>query len=191
MRREFDVSDPSEVGGLFLNMIYDDGFVAYLNGEEVARANMGDLIRPNYRSKSARSADGDPDFGLFEITESKDLLVPGTNVLAIQLHNTSITSSDAILVPELIHRDFYPGREYDRINDIDSLQKLIHAQGMFSKKQLQAVMGEFWENHFTTDYDKTAEYLDDLEDSLGDNAMFEQQSGQLPVRFSHRVPGAT
>ena len=178
VRREFDVSDPSEVGGLFLNMIYDDGFVAYLNGEEVARANMGDLIRPNYRSKSARSADGDPDFGLFEITKSKDLLVPGINVLAIQLHNTSITSSDAILVPELIHRDFYPGREYDRINDIDSLQKLIHAQGMFSKKQLQAVMGEFWENHFTTDYDKTAEYLDDLEDSLGENAMFEQQAEQ-------------
>ena len=49
---------------------------------------------------------------------------------------------------------------------------------MFSKKQLQAVMGEFWENHFTTDYDKTAEYLDDLEDSLGDNAMFEQQAEQ-------------
>jgi hypothetical protein len=186
VRREFQIADPNELDGLLLSMIYDDGFVAYLNGHEVARANMGDLVRPNYRARAERAADGDPDFEVFDITEFKPLLVAGTNVLAIQLHNANYTSSDAILVPELLHREFYPGLEYDRINDIDSLQKLIHSQGIFSKKQLQAVMGEFWENHFTTDYDKTAEYLDDLDNSLGESAMFEQQAEQEAAQIEYK-----
>jgi hypothetical protein len=184
VRHEFDIADPSEIDGLLLKMIYDDGFVAYINGEEVARDNIGDLVRPNYRAR-ATAAD-DPNFEVFDISESKNLLNAGKNVLAIQLHNASITSSDAFLIPILLHREYYPGLEYDRINDIESLQQLIHAQGMFSKKQLQAVMGEFWENHFTTDYDKTAEYLEDLENSLGEEAMFEQQAEQEAAHIEYK-----
>ncbi|MBT5926176.1 MAG: DUF1800 family protein [Verrucomicrobia bacterium] len=183
VRHEFEIADPSEIDGLLLKMIYDDGFVAYINGEEVARDNMRDLVRPNYRATASNS--GDPDFGDFDISEFKNLLIAGNNVLAIQLHNTSYTSSDAILSPVLYRREYYPGLEYDRINDIDSLQKLIHSNGLFSKKQLQAVMGEFWENHFTTDYDKTAEYLDDLEDSLGEDAMFEPQAEQEAAHMEY------
>ena len=38
-RYAFNVSDPADFDSLTLNMRYDDGFVAYLNGHEVARAN--------------------------------------------------------------------------------------------------------------------------------------------------------
>jgi hypothetical protein len=38
-RYSFNVADPAEFDSLMLNMRYDDGFVAYLNGHEVARAN--------------------------------------------------------------------------------------------------------------------------------------------------------
>ena len=88
------------------------------------------------------------------------------------------TVSDAILVPELIHRKYIPGVEHDRIHDIESLQQLVHAQGLYSSKQLQSVMAEFWENHFTTDYDKTYDYLDDLEDSLARDAMSSAQAAR-------------
>ena len=186
VRREFNIADPNELEGLLLRMVYDDGFVAYLNGQEVARDNMGNLVRPNFRARATRSVPGDPGFAVFDITDSKKYLVAGTNVLAIQLHNREINGSDAILAPELLHREYYPGLEYDRIDDIESLQKLIHSQGMFSKKQLQAVMGEFWENHFTTDYDKTAEYLDDLDNSLGQDAMFEQQAEQEAAQIEYK-----
>jgi hypothetical protein len=39
LRVPFDVSNPGAVNRLSLDMKYDDGFVAYLNGTEVARAN--------------------------------------------------------------------------------------------------------------------------------------------------------
>ena len=38
-RYAFNVTDPAEFDSLSLDMRYDDGFVAYLNGHEVARAN--------------------------------------------------------------------------------------------------------------------------------------------------------
>ena len=38
-RIPFDVADPADVGSLWLAMHYNDGFVAYLNGQEIARRN--------------------------------------------------------------------------------------------------------------------------------------------------------
>ena len=37
MRIEFEVSDPGAIDVLNLKMKYDDGFIAYLNGQEIAR----------------------------------------------------------------------------------------------------------------------------------------------------------
>ena len=38
-------------------------------------------------------------------------------------------------------------------------QHLLHLRGIYSRRQLQAALAEFWENHFTTDFDKVEEYL--------------------------------
>jgi hypothetical protein len=185
VRHQFEIGDPAEIDGLLLRIIFDDGFIAYLNGTEVARANMGTTIRPSYRAK-AENAEGDPDFVVFDLSNHKSLLVAGVNTFAIELHNTEYTSSDAILVPELINRHYLPGLEHQRINDIESLQQLIHARGMYSKRQLQAVMGEFWENHFTTDYDKTVDYMDDLEDSFGRDSMPYFQAAQEASQIEYK-----
>ena len=40
-RYPFEVSDPGVIGQLILEVDFDDGFVAYLNGEEVGRFLMG------------------------------------------------------------------------------------------------------------------------------------------------------
>ena len=44
-RKEFSVIDHAAVTGMTLNMDFDDGFVAYLNGVEVARDNISETPR--------------------------------------------------------------------------------------------------------------------------------------------------
>ncbi len=99
-RYEFEVTSPAVIGDLILDMDFDDGFVAYLNGTELARYNMG-------QAGSATTWDQGSD-GLHEASlyrglnpdrfilpeTAVDLLVSGTNILALEVHNESITSSD-------------------------------------------------------------------------------------------------
>jgi len=95
-RRQFQVADPSAVLGLALGVVYDDGFVAYINGVEVARsASMGPAGSPV-------AYDDPAQFPHDEIEPTPGLLQAGPNVLAIELHNVYISSSDAGLVPRLV-----------------------------------------------------------------------------------------
>jgi hypothetical protein len=87
---------------LVLGVNFDDGFVAYLNGAEVARAFMpgvpGTPVPFDTPAQSHEAGAEEP----FEIPKS--LLKPGQNVLAIQGHNTVLTSSDFSLAPRLLAR---------------------------------------------------------------------------------------
>jgi len=104
MRRVFTISTEAimAMDGLVLGVNYDDGFVAYLNGVEVARASMpGNPGDPVPFSTLAVVHEA----GLEELFEiSKGLLTAGDNVLAFQGHNTALTSSDFSLHPRLLAR---------------------------------------------------------------------------------------
>ncbi|HZN56923.1 MAG TPA: CotH kinase family protein, partial [Planctomycetota bacterium] len=113
-RKTFNVTEPQSLSGLTLIMDYDDAFVAYLNGVEVARS-------PNLNSASARDEPIPFDLELgdsenheasrgnnspnppesFPIDNFADLLQPGENVLAVQGFNSTLDSSDFSLIPEL------------------------------------------------------------------------------------------
>ena len=82
-----------------LDLVFDDGFVGYLNGEEFARGNMGTSGTPVSFSQPAALND-DPSTGVFPI--DKSLLQAGLNVLAVEIHNGSLTSSDASFIPRLM-----------------------------------------------------------------------------------------
>ncbi len=106
IRKSFPVADPAAVSALTLSVDYDDGFVAYLNGVEIARRNMpaGPIDNTTPAQVQHEAARGDAvslaqekDF----ITVNKALLVPGTNVLALEGHNVSLGSGDLSLIPEL------------------------------------------------------------------------------------------
>ncbi len=80
---------------------YDDGVIVYLNGREVARRNVGTegTITPfNTPATAGHSANGDGGLTGREETltlgPANTLLAGGDNVLAIQLHNSVLTSSD-------------------------------------------------------------------------------------------------
>jgi hypothetical protein len=100
IRKEFSGSSLSPDDVLTLEVDYDDGFIAYLNGAEVARANMptGGAAGYNTTASSAHEA-GSPE--TFVLGTTGELLNPGSNVLAIEGHNTSLSSSDFSLIPVL------------------------------------------------------------------------------------------
>lgn len=106
IRKIFNVSDISEVIKAVLHVDYDDAFVAYLNGVEIARANIGTINIPPAYNTSANEAiealiyqGGRP--AKFEIENINSLLQQGNNVLAIQVHNYGTSSSDLTCIPFL------------------------------------------------------------------------------------------
>lgn len=100
-RLEFDVADPAALSSLQLEMRYDDGFVAYLNGVRVASAAAPAL--PNYQSHATELREESlvlqPQ--AFNLTPYLDSLTAGTNVLAIHALNISDGSSDLLSIPHL------------------------------------------------------------------------------------------
>ncbi len=173
LRRKFNVGVPADLDALILRVDYDDGFVAYLNGTEIARAG----VTGNPPAHTATATDheaGSPEE--FDISQHRGLVRSGENVLAIQLHNAGLTSSDASMIPELIARRNLPLPSQKRMRGIGELQQLVHVRGVYARRQLQAVLAEFWDNHFTTDYDKVAEYLGNLRNSDARTAMGEDQA---------------
>ncbi len=97
-RHTFQVTDPNALHDLTLRLHRDDGAVVYLNGMEVARYGMptGTIGYSTLATTSLGQYPWDPALVL-----PGTLLVPGTNVLAVEVHQCSSTSSDLRLDLEL------------------------------------------------------------------------------------------
>jgi len=102
MRVPFNVDDPSTFDTLTLRMKYDDGFVAYLNGERVAGRNDPALLGWNAGATSSHSDSSAVVFEDIDITEFLHLLQPGENLLAIHGLNAGASSSDFLILPEVL-----------------------------------------------------------------------------------------
>ena len=81
---------------------WDDGYITYLNGVPVSSENAPDS--PDYDQPAPSSSHEacctctpEP----IDLSAFLDLLRPGVNVLALQVHNHSLSSSDFIFVPQL------------------------------------------------------------------------------------------
>lgn len=96
LRLPFVVAEPTNVTLLILRVRFNDGFVAYLNGEQVASMNAPDP--PAYDSAATT-----PHLVnvVEEIRLGPDGLTPGTNVLAIQGLNRAADDPDFLLAAEL------------------------------------------------------------------------------------------
>lgn len=100
MRQPFTVDDTGAIESAKLDMDYDDGFVAYLNGVEIARSPNITGTPPAYDQTTTYDHEAPMYQGLppeeFDLSSEtvNSLLVPGTNYLCLQIHNVSIGSSD-------------------------------------------------------------------------------------------------
>jgi hypothetical protein len=101
MRYDFTISDTSKIEEAILHVDYDDAFVAYLNGVEIARSNIGVVgVQPLFSDPASGFHEGLLYQGMtpenFPLNKAllSTLLVNGNNVLAIEVHNESSGSSD-------------------------------------------------------------------------------------------------
>lgn len=104
LRRTFNVQDTAALTELLFHIDYDDGYVAYLNGVEFSRANLGTPGTPiNYDAPSDTWTEPSLTAGidLPFIVVPPDLIHNGENILAVEVHNHSLQSSDLTAIPFL------------------------------------------------------------------------------------------
>ena len=103
MRIPFSLATLAGVDRLTLRMRYDDGFVAYINGERVAEANAPETTQWNSLAPNGNRADNLAEqFVDYDISFVISKLVTGQNVLAI--HGLNAAGSDMLITPELVTR---------------------------------------------------------------------------------------
>lgn len=102
LRVPFGLTSFAGLDGLRLRMKYDDGFVAYLNGEPIASSNAADSTQWNSTATTFVEDEDAIVFEEFDVSSAVGSLVIGQNVLAIHALNLSSSSSDFLVVPELV-----------------------------------------------------------------------------------------
>lgn len=97
-RRTFQVSDPAAISSLTLRLLRDDGGIVYLNGAEIFRNNMpgGPVTSSTLATAIAEDAE------LRATRVNPQLLVAGENLIAVEIHQVNITSSDISFDLELL-----------------------------------------------------------------------------------------
>lgn len=93
-RKTFQVADAAAITALTVSVLRDDGAVVYLNGTEIFRSNMTNGVI--HHTTVASSVVGGVDESTFYLTNvNPALLLNGTNLLAVELHQANATGSDA------------------------------------------------------------------------------------------------
>ncbi len=99
IRKTFTIEDAAQLKTLVLEVDFDDGFVAYLNGKRTVSANFGQG-NPTFASAATAGREaGSPQ--RYDMAPFRSDLVNGTNVLAVVGLNTNSNSSDLSLHPAL------------------------------------------------------------------------------------------
>ncbi len=104
-RRAFTVADAALItNSLTLRVRRDDGVVVYLNGAEVMRDNLptGTI---SHTTTALSTIDGSGETTYLSKLLSPSQLVTGTNVLAVEIHQKTRSSSDVVFDLELTHDD--------------------------------------------------------------------------------------
>ncbi len=92
-RTTVDLIDDANLEGLRFHLLRDDAAVVYVNGLEVLRSNLpeGDILPETLALASVGDAD---ETTYFELDNPDAELFEGPNVIAVELHQASVTSSD-------------------------------------------------------------------------------------------------
>ncbi len=95
-RKTFVVQDPSTFSNLVLRALYDDGFKLWINGSNVLNLNISTAELPY--NGTAGSTRENNTYNVINLINPASYLVPGTNIIAIQAHNSSINGSSDFFV---------------------------------------------------------------------------------------------
>lgn len=101
IRVPFVVENPALYRRWILRLRYDDGFVVWLNGQEVARRNAPETLDWNSAATAAAPESASEVAEIFNLAEFENLIVAGTNVLAFQALNLAADDPDFFIAPTL------------------------------------------------------------------------------------------
>jgi len=102
LRKTFVVPDPAPISSLRLEALYDDGFKLWINGTNVWNQSLPATEVP-YDATATGTARESNNYDLFNLDNAVGYLRPGTNILAVQVHNILLSgSSDAFFDCRLI-----------------------------------------------------------------------------------------
>jgi len=102
-RKTFNVTGLSTFSSFTFNVVRDDGYVIYLNGNEISRDNMpGGTITYTTPATTGLGAPAETTPVTFNVTTCAGLFVEGNNTIAVELHQNSPTSTDLGFNLELI-----------------------------------------------------------------------------------------
>jgi hypothetical protein len=102
VRIPFSVADPSAFNTLSLLVRYNAGFVAFLNGQQVASANAPATPVWNSAATQLNLDPGAVQWQEFDLSAAQPYLQAGNNVLAIQGLNLGATNTDFLLQAQLL-----------------------------------------------------------------------------------------
>ena len=100
-RHTFNVDDASVFTNFLVRLVRDDGAIVYLNGVEIFRSNMpeGDV---SFSDLAPGAVDGDDETDFFLHSFLDNHLSDGSNVLAVEVHQVNVASSDLSFNLELL-----------------------------------------------------------------------------------------
>ena len=166
MRREFSVNQLSAIQALIFHADYDDGFVAYLNGTEIARANVDTLNPPyNYSPPIWREAKmfqgGDPAVWVVDEAVWRGLLKSGSNLLAVHtLNNGGASSSDltarywlhcGVNITSQIHSNQEAWFDFDTFESSVAIMRInTFAENIPNDPSIRGIMEIVWNDTATT-----------------------------------------
>lgn len=100
-RTTFEVEDWTEYDTLALNLLRDDGAIVYINGIEVKRLGLLNY-GVDYSTYAYQEISGTAETTWEVLTIPDAPLISGTNTLAVEIHQSSPTSSDMTFDLELL-----------------------------------------------------------------------------------------
>ncbi len=124
-------SDIHNFKRMSLKMRYDDGFVAYINGTEVARSNFTGTPAWDSNASDNHEADGANFDAEIDISDFIDLLRTGDNILAIHGLNVNTTSSDLLISAQLDVTAMLIDQEFSIFDSLDVLAGLRVTELMY------------------------------------------------------------
>lgn len=101
MRVPFDAPQADSIERLYLDIKYDDGFVAYLNGTEVARRNAPAQLAHDSASAAEQLDAKAIRRERIDLSSYGALVQPADNILALHGLNASATDPDFLLAPQI------------------------------------------------------------------------------------------
>ncbi len=121
----------NKLTALSLKIRYDDGFVAYLNGLEIARRNFNGTPAWNSRSSASHPDSAAVVFEPIDVSPFIGYLKRGQNILAIHGMNDSLTSADMLISVELEGTLTTPAEEFPFAQALELLAGLRVTELMY------------------------------------------------------------